>query len=84
MTKQNDKKPKNTPPKEPEGGKKEILYELVAKSEERNSTIAGTLSKNNLLRQYEQEKIDFPKGIVKPTLTEFDFNKMIKDFKEAK
>jgi hypothetical protein len=83
MTKNTIKK-ENNENKPTSQANKEILYELVSKSEERDSTIAGTLSKNNLLRQYEQEKIDFPKGIVKPTLTEFDFNKMIKEFKEAK
>lgn len=42
--------------------------------------IVGALARAGLLEQYNQEKLDYPKGIVKPTITDEQLNKIIKDY----
>lgn len=75
MTKKNE-----TDKKVSTATKKIILYEAVQKNPTEHFIIVGALARAGLLEQYNQEKLDYPKGIVKPTITDEQLNKIIKDY----
>ena len=74
MTKKNETKNKAS------AAPKKILYEAVQENPTEHFIIVGALAQAGLLEQYNQEKIDYPKGLVKPTITDEKLNKIIKDY----
>ncbi len=75
MTKKNETKKVSTTT-----ATKKILYEAVKENPTEHYIIVGALARAGLLEQYEQEKLDYRKGIVKPTITDEKLNKIIKDY----
>lgn len=63
-----------------QNSKKEVLYELVQKSDTSNYIIVGALSRAGLLAQYEYEKEVYGKEVISPTITEAELDKIIKTF----
>ncbi|WP_299523263.1 hypothetical protein [uncultured Methanobrevibacter sp.] len=61
--------------------KKAVLYELVSQSPEREYIIVGALSKAGLKSQYDTEKEEVGVKNIKPTITESEFNKILKDYR---
>lgn len=59
---------------------KKILYELVKESKIEEHKIMGALGKAGLIEQYEDEKIKFRRFDIEPTLTQAEFDKILKDF----
>lgn len=59
---------------------KKILYELVKESKIEEHKIMGALGKAGLIEQYEDEKIKFSRFDIEPTLTQAEFDKILKDF----
>lgn len=59
---------------------KKILYELVQESEIEEHKIMGALGKAGLIEQYNDEKIKFDRFDIEPTLTQAEFDKILKDF----
>ncbi len=75
MTKKSEEKTKkenNSP--------KKILYELVEESKIEEHKIMGALGKAGLIEQYVDEKIKFGRFDIEPTLTQAEFDKILKDF----
>lgn len=66
------KKEKNSP--------KKILYELVKESEIEEHKIMGALGKAGLIEQYETEKVKYNRFDIEPTVTQDEFDKILKDF----
>ena len=75
MTKKSEEKTKKENKK-----KKKILYELVEESKIEEHKIMGALGKAGLIEQYEDEKIKFGRFDIEPTLTQAEFDKILKDF----
>jgi len=75
MTKKSEEKTK----KENNSSKK-ILYELVQESELEEHKIIGALGKAGLINQYETEKVKYNRFDIEPTLTQAEFDKILKDF----
>ncbi len=73
MTKKSEEKTKNNSPKK-------ILYELVKESEIEEHKIMGALAKAGLIEQYKDEKTKFNRFDIEPTLTQAEFDKILKDF----
>lgn len=63
--------------------KKELLIELVNNSTEDLYVIIGALTYAGLISQYEYEKENYKVLDLKPSLTNEEFTKIIKNFKEA-
>lgn len=74
MTKKSEEKTKK------ENSPKKILYELVKESEIEEHKIMGALAKAGLIEQYEDEKTKFNRFDIEPTLTQAEFDKILKDF----
>ncbi len=75
MTKKSEEKTKkenNSP--------KKILYELVEESKIEEHKIMGALGKAGLIEQYENEKLKYNRFNIEPTLTQAEFDKILKDF----
>ncbi len=66
-------------PKKP-NTKKRILCELVEESKTRNYIIEGALSRAGLLDQYYTEKAERDIKDLKPSITEHEFENIIKEF----
>ncbi|MDO5849310.1 MAG: hypothetical protein Q4P18_07230 [Methanobrevibacter sp.] len=60
--------------------KKLTLYDAVQKNPTRNYIIVGALSKAGLLEQYYEEKEKHGVEVVKPSITESELEKIIKNF----
>ena len=75
MTKKSEEKTKkenNSP--------KKILYELVEESKIEEHKIMGALGKAGLIEQYVDEKSKFGRFDIEPSLTQAEFDKILKDF----
>lgn len=59
---------------------KKILYELVKESEIEEHKIMGALGKAGLIEQYEDEQLKYNRFDIEPTLTQTEFDKILKDF----
>lgn len=75
MTKKSEEKTKKE-----NNTSKRILYELVNESEIEEHKIMGALGKAGLIEQYVDEKIKFGRFDIEPTLTQAEFDKILKDF----
>lgn len=62
--------------------RKKILYELVQESKKPLFIIIGALTKAKLLKQYEYEVKEYGRLDLKPSITENEFNKIIKNYEE--
>lgn len=59
---------------------KKILYEAVQENPTRNYIIVGALSRAGLLRQYREEEAVYGIENLKPSITDDELNKIIKDY----
>ena len=59
---------------------KKILYEAVQGNPTRNYIIVGALSRAGLLRQYREEEAVYGIENLKPSITDDELNKIIKDY----
>lgn len=75
MTKKSEEKTKNE-----KNTSKKILYELVKESEIEEHKIMGALGKAGIIEQYENEKLKYNRFDIEPTLTQAEFDKILKDF----
>lgn len=75
MTKKSEEKTKKE-----NNTSKRILYELVNESEIEEHKIMGALGKAGLIEQYENEKLKYNRFNIEPTLTQAEFDKILKDF----
>ena len=75
MTKKSEEKTKKE-----NNTSKRILYELVNESEIEEHKIMGALGKAGLIEQYENEKLKYNRFDIEPTLTQAEFDKILKDF----
>lgn len=79
MTKE---KKKDTPAKNTKTStsKKITLYDAVEQSKERKYIVVGALSRAGLLEKYRYEESIYGIEDIEPSITENDFNKIIKEF----
>ena len=75
MTKKSEEKTKKE-----NNTSKRILYELVNESEIEEHKLMGALGKAGLIEQYENEKLKYNRFNIEPTLTQAEFDKILKDF----
>lgn len=75
MTKKSEEKIKNE-----SNSPRRILYELINESEIEEHKIMGALGKAGLIEQYENEKLKYNRFDIEPTLTQAEFDKILKDF----
>lgn len=73
-----DKKEETT--KETTTKTKKILYEAVRDNPTRNYIIVGALSRAGLLKQYREEEAVYGVENLKPSITDDELNKIIKDY----
>ena len=59
---------------------KKILYEAVQGNPTRNYIIVGALSRAGLLKQYREEEAVYGVENLKPSITDDELNKIIKDY----
>lgn len=59
---------------------KKILYEAVQENRTPNYIIVGALSRAGLLKQYREEEAVYGVENLKPSITDSELNKMIKDY----
>lgn len=59
---------------------KKILYEAVQENPTRNYIIVGALSRAGLLKQYREEEAVYGIENLKPSITDDELNKIIKDY----
>lgn len=59
---------------------KKILYEAVHENPTRNYIIVGALSRAGLLKQYREEEAVYGVENLKPSITDDELNKIIKDY----
>lgn len=59
---------------------KKILYEAVQDNPTRNYIIVGALSRAGLLKQYREEEAVYGVENLKPSITDDELNKIIKDY----
>lgn len=59
---------------------KKILYEAVQDNPTRNYIIVGALSRAGLLKQYREEEAVYGIENLKPSITDDELNKIIKDY----
>lgn len=73
---------KKTPTKKEEhvSKTKKILYEAVKDNPTRNYIIIGALSRAGLLKQYREEEAVYGIENLKPSITDDELNKIIKDY----
>lgn len=71
---------KKTEKEETKPKSKRILYELVQESEIEEHKIMGALGKAGLIEQYEIEQSKYNRFDIEPTLSQSEFDKILKDF----
>ena len=76
-------KKKQTKKSEPQD-EKYTLLELVANSTVRSPIIMMELHHAGLLNQYKQEKQDYGLEEIEPSMTQKEFDKIVKDYGELK
>lgn len=59
---------------------KKILYKAVQENPTRNYIIVGALSRAGLLKQYREEEAVYGIENLKPSITDDELNKIIKDY----
>lgn len=64
----------------PKTTKKLVLYEAVQENPTKNFIIMGALSKAGLLEKYRKEEKEHGIENLKPSITESELNKIIKEF----
>lgn len=69
-----------TKKEEPVSKTKKILYEAVKDNPTRNYIIIGALSRAGLLKQYREEEAVYGIENSKPSITDDELNKIIKDY----
>ncbi|MCC9261563.1 MAG: hypothetical protein K8V75_04190 [Methanobrevibacter woesei] len=69
-----------TKKEEPVSKTKKILYEAVKDNPTRNYIIIGALSRAGLLKQYREEEAVYGIENIKPSITDDELNKIIKDY----